>query len=82
MPDVRLQFNVSFRTEYIVILAHSCNGIIGIRRWDPDTPLAVSPIIRIADKYLVDELHKYLVQKVQDDWLLTLENWDRREAEI
>ncbi|PIL26931.1 hypothetical protein GSI_10069 [Ganoderma sinense ZZ0214-1] len=55
---------------------------IKIARWDPNTPIAVSPTVRIADKYLVDGLHKYLVQKVQDDWPLTLEDWDRREAEI
>ncbi|PIL26918.1 hypothetical protein GSI_10056 [Ganoderma sinense ZZ0214-1] len=55
---------------------------IKIPRWDPNTPIAVAPTIRIADKYLVDGLHRYLVQKVQDDWPFTLEDWDRREAEI
>ncbi|KAM5544007.1 hypothetical protein V8D89_002624 [Ganoderma adspersum] len=42
---------------------------INVRRWDPNTPIAVSPTIRIANKYLVDGLQKYL-------------DWDRREAEI
>ena len=41
-----------------------------------------APTLRIANKYLVDALHRYLVQKVKDDWPLTLEGWDRRETEI
>ena len=44
-----------------------------MRRWDPNTPIAVSPTIRIANKRM---------QKVEDYWPLTLEDWDRREAEI
>ncbi|KAI1784442.1 hypothetical protein LXA43DRAFT_930136 [Ganoderma leucocontextum] len=55
---------------------------VNVRRWDPDTPIAVSPTVRIANKYLVDALHGYLVRKVKEDWPLTLEDWDRREAEI
>ncbi|PIL26926.1 hypothetical protein GSI_10064 [Ganoderma sinense ZZ0214-1] len=82
LADVRLQFSVSLDTESIVILTHYFDRDTDIRRWDPETPIAVSPTIRIADKYLIDGLHKYLVQKVQDDWPLTLEDWDRREAEI
>ncbi|PIL26916.1 hypothetical protein GSI_10054 [Ganoderma sinense ZZ0214-1] len=66
----------------MTIVAYSSDSDIKIPRWDPKTPIAVSPTIRIANKYLVDGLHKYLVQKVQDDWPLTLEDWDRREAEI
>ncbi|PIL26938.1 hypothetical protein GSI_10076 [Ganoderma sinense ZZ0214-1] len=55
---------------------------VNVRRWDPDTPLTVSPAVRIANKYLVDGLRAYLVQKVKDNWPLTIEDWDRREAEI
>ncbi len=49
---------------------------------DPNTPLAIGPTICIADKYAVDALHGFLVRKVKEDWPLTLEDWDRREAEI
>ncbi|KAM5544005.1 hypothetical protein V8D89_002622 [Ganoderma adspersum] len=55
---------------------------VDVRRWDPDTPLTVSPVVRIANKYLVDGQRAYIVSKVKEDWPLTLEDWDRREAEI
>ena len=49
------------------------NRELDMRRWDPDTPIAVIPTLRITDKYLVDALHKHLMQKVVYDWPLTLE---------
>lgn len=55
---------------------------VDVRRWVLDTPLTVSPVVRIANKYLVDGLRAYIVSKVKEDWPPTLEDWDTHEAEI
>ena len=62
--------------------SNSCDRQVDVRRWDPDAPLAISPMVRIVNKYLVDRLRAYIVSKIKQDWPLTLEDWDRREAEI
>lgn len=65
-----------------IVFADIPNRDVTVARWDPNTPVAVAPTVRIADKYAVDALHGFLVRKVKEDWPLTLEDWDRREAEI
>ncbi|PIL28643.1 hypothetical protein GSI_08685 [Ganoderma sinense ZZ0214-1] len=52
------------------------------RRHDPDTPLAVSGVIRLADKYLIEPLHRCLVQQVCEDWPTMLNEFDVQQAEI
>ncbi len=49
---------------------------------DPNKPLELSGVIRLADKYLLEPLHDYLVQQVASDWPTTLQEWDIREAEL
>ena len=39
-------------------------------------------MVRIANKYLVDRLRAYIVSRIKEDWPLTIEDWDRRGAEI
>ncbi|KAI0692927.1 hypothetical protein C8T65DRAFT_744940 [Cerioporus squamosus] len=53
-----------------------------IERWDPDTPITVALVVRLASKYLVDTLRSHLVNTVVADWPRTLEEWNRQEAEI
>ena len=48
----------------------------------PDTPRIVSGVIRLADKYLIEPLHRRLVQQVCDDWPTTLDGYDVFQAEI
>ncbi|KAI0703883.1 hypothetical protein C8T65DRAFT_830892 [Cerioporus squamosus] len=51
-------------------------------RLDPNKPVEVSGVIRLADKYLLEPLHDHLVQQVASDWPTTLHEWDIREAEL
>ncbi|PIL26913.1 hypothetical protein GSI_10051 [Ganoderma sinense ZZ0214-1] len=62
--------------------AHLYHSEVNVHWWDPDTALTLSLAVRTANKYLVDGLRAYLVQKAKDDWPLTIEDWDGREAEI
>ncbi|KAI0692925.1 hypothetical protein C8T65DRAFT_562141, partial [Cerioporus squamosus] len=55
---------------------------VDIQRWNPETPIIVAPIVRLATKYLIDPLRNHLVKKVVADWPCTLQEWDRQEAEI
>ena len=52
------------------------------RRFDPNTPLVVSGVIRLADKYCIESLREHLIQVVVSDWPTTLEEWDFFQAEI
>lgn len=59
----------------IFALTHSFDRSI-IFRWEYRQLMVAIPTIRIANKHLVDGLHRYLAQKVDDDWPLTLQDWD------
>ncbi|PIL28624.1 hypothetical protein GSI_08666 [Ganoderma sinense ZZ0214-1] len=52
------------------------------KRNDPNTPLTVSGAVRLADKYLIEPLHRCLVQQVIDDWPVTLDEYDVKQGEI
>ena len=67
---------------HVMLPSYSSPSEVNVRRWDPDTPLTVGPTVRIADKYLIDGLHAYIVQKVKEDWPLTIADWDRRQREV
>ncbi|TFK89419.1 hypothetical protein K466DRAFT_597824 [Polyporus arcularius HHB13444] len=55
---------------------------LSFKRLDPNKPIELSGVIRLADKYLLEPLHDYLVQQVASDWPTTLQEWDIREAEL
>nr|VWO97847.1 Phosphotransferase (EC [Ganoderma boninense] len=52
------------------------------KRQSPHTPGIVSGVIRLADKYLMESLHRRLVQQVCDDWPTTLDDYDIDRAAI
>ncbi|KAM5546250.1 hypothetical protein V8D89_000376 [Ganoderma adspersum] len=52
------------------------------KRFDPNTPLVVSSVIRLADKYGIDSLRDHLINVVASDWPTTLKEWDFFVAEI
>ena len=52
------------------------------KRHDPNIPLTVTGVIRLADKYLVKPLHRRLVQEVCEAWPATLVGYDIKQAEI
>lgn len=51
-------------------------------RWNANTPLNISPALRLANKYLIEPLRDHLIKTVVRDWPLTLHDWDRHQAEI
>ncbi len=52
------------------------------KRLDPDKALAISGVVRLAVKYLLEPLRNHLVQQIVSDYPTTLEEWDIRDAEI
>ncbi|KAI0685438.1 hypothetical protein C8T65DRAFT_712639 [Cerioporus squamosus] len=55
---------------------------LNFKRFDPDTPVVLGGVIRIADKYLIEPLRDRLIKQVPTDWPTTLQEWDRFDAEI
>ncbi|KAM5546271.1 hypothetical protein V8D89_000397 [Ganoderma adspersum] len=55
---------------------------ITFKRHDPNTPILVSGVIRLADKYCLQSLHDHLVAQVVADWPTTLHEWDVLQSEI
>ncbi len=51
------------------------------KRWNPDAPIALTPVIRLADKYLIEGLRTALMRHVISDWPCTLAAWDASEGE-
>ncbi|KAM5546236.1 hypothetical protein V8D89_000362 [Ganoderma adspersum] len=51
-------------------------------RFDPDTPLVVSGVIRLADKYCIEKLREHLIKVVVSDWPTTLQEWDVFQVEV
>ncbi len=52
------------------------------KRFDPKTPLIVSGVIRLADKYCIESLREHLIKVVVSDWPTTLQEWDIFQIEI
>ncbi|KAI1784925.1 hypothetical protein LXA43DRAFT_1040201 [Ganoderma leucocontextum] len=52
------------------------------KRFDPNTPLAVSGVIRLADKYCIESLREHFIKVVISDWPTTLKEWDIFQIEI
>ena len=59
-----------------------CCSSLNFRHHDPNTPIVVSGVVRLADKYLLDPLRRRLVAQVVQDWPTTLGEWDIQQAEI
>ncbi|KAI0710586.1 hypothetical protein C8Q76DRAFT_798141 [Earliella scabrosa] len=57
-----------------------CIYSLHLPRSDPNTPIILTPIVRMVSKYLVDSVRDNLVRRVVEDWPRTLEEWDRQEA--
>ncbi|EIW56203.1 uncharacterized protein TRAVEDRAFT_73793 [Trametes versicolor FP-101664 SS1] len=51
------------------------------KHWSPDAPMSLTPIIRLADKYLIESLRTALIEQVTSDWPCTLAAWDASEGE-
>ncbi|PIL28618.1 hypothetical protein GSI_08660 [Ganoderma sinense ZZ0214-1] len=55
---------------------------LAFRHHDPNTPITVSGVVRLADKYLLEPLRKRLISEVVQDWPTTLREWDIQQANI
>lgn len=48
--------------------------------FEPNAPLVLAGIVRLATKYQIDALRERLIQHVIADWPTTLAEWDRQQA--
>ncbi|KAH9934530.1 uncharacterized protein BXZ73DRAFT_89614 [Epithele typhae] len=48
----------------------------------PSNLLSLTTILRLADKYFMDDLRAHLISQVTSDWPTTLEAWDARQASL
>ena len=55
---------------------------MSFRRFDPNKPVSLSGVVRLADKYLIEPLREHLVEQVVSDWPQTLDEWEKWKAEI
>ncbi|PIL28623.1 hypothetical protein GSI_08665 [Ganoderma sinense ZZ0214-1] len=69
--------------DFALLLSYLYNpSSLVFRRNDPNTPLIVAGVVRLADKYLIEPLHRRLVQQVCDDWPTRLTEYDIRQGEV
>lgn len=55
---------------------------MSFKRFDPNTPLVVPGVIRLADKYCIEALREHLIKVVVADWPTSLQEWDVFQIEI
>ncbi|KIP07180.1 hypothetical protein PHLGIDRAFT_71502 [Phlebiopsis gigantea 11061_1 CR5-6] len=51
-------------------------------RFDPETPIRLTPVMKLANKYEMDTIRERAVEAVCRDWPETFEQWARINAEI
>ncbi|KAI1787050.1 hypothetical protein LXA43DRAFT_1031003 [Ganoderma leucocontextum] len=69
--------------DFALLLSYLYNpSSLVFKRHDPNTPATVSGVVRLADKYMIEPLHRRLVQQVCEDWPATLHDYDIQQAEI
>ncbi|KAI1787048.1 hypothetical protein LXA43DRAFT_740426 [Ganoderma leucocontextum] len=69
--------------DFALLLKYLYNpSSLVFKRNDPNTPLTISGVVRLADKYLIEPLHRCLVQQVCEDWPATLNDFDIKQGEI
>lgn len=52
-----------------------------MRSSHPDTPIELRGAVRLARKYLLDDVRSDMIRRVTMDWPVTLDDWDIREGE-
>ncbi|KAI1784933.1 hypothetical protein LXA43DRAFT_860435, partial [Ganoderma leucocontextum] len=82
LPLVELQGDNADDFALLLNYLYGPETSLPFRHHDPNTPIAVSGVVRLADKYLLEPLHKRLVAQVVEDWPTTLRGWDVQQAEI
>ncbi|KAI1782984.1 hypothetical protein LXA43DRAFT_848584, partial [Ganoderma leucocontextum] len=69
--------------DFALLLSYLYNpSSLVFKRNDPNTPLTISGVVRLADKYVIEPLHRCLVQQVCEDWPATLDEYDVKQSEI
>ncbi|KAA1475941.1 hypothetical protein DENSPDRAFT_826677 [Dentipellis sp. KUC8613] len=56
--------------------------LLSLKPYDPNTPLRVRPLLRMADKFQIDALREHIVAQLVSDWPGSLRQWDKLESEI
>jgi hypothetical protein len=87
--DVASLLKALYDPTYVLSLFSSCsvfkstrNRSLPFERWNPNTPLLVHGVLKMATKYQFDRLRERIVKHVESDWPTTLHAWDFRQAEI
>ncbi|KAM5546266.1 hypothetical protein V8D89_000392 [Ganoderma adspersum] len=69
--------------DFALLLSYLYNpSSLVFKRNDPNTPLAITGAVRLADKYLIEPLHRCLVQQVCQDWPASLDEYDIKQGEF
>ena len=55
---------------------YSPTGLDHASPYDPDRPIALLPLMNIAEKYQVEFLRPQIVARIEADWPDTVEKWD------
>lgn len=55
---------------------------LSISRWNPDAPLLLAPVMRLATKYQVGTVRKRVVDIIEDSWPRSFEQWLRFNGEV
>ncbi|GJE96801.1 hypothetical protein PsYK624_130070 [Phanerochaete sordida] len=74
LPMVQLHDDAEDLDAFIKFLY---NFGIPLKRLDPDTPLRVQGILKLAAKYQVDSIRTRIVQRLEDDWPTSALSWLR-----
>ncbi|TFY80786.1 hypothetical protein EWM64_g3227 [Hericium alpestre] len=53
--------------------------MLRLKRFDPNTPHVVKPLLTLANKYDIQHLRKNIVHTLEEDWRQTLSEWDELE---
>ncbi|KLO08177.1 hypothetical protein SCHPADRAFT_859299 [Schizopora paradoxa] len=80
LPLVDLEDSASDLNALLSFLYEPCS--LSMKRYDPDTPLRVEPILRMASKYQFDGVRNAIVERIKEDWPANYREWEQFEAHI
>ncbi|KAH9948103.1 hypothetical protein B0H21DRAFT_690608 [Amylocystis lapponica] len=80
VPVVVMQDSASDLASLLNVLYNST--ALPFKRMDPNTPLLIRGILRLAVKYAIDPLRARLLEHLASDWPRTLMEWDRLQRDV
>ncbi|TFY73469.1 hypothetical protein EWM64_g10543, partial [Hericium alpestre] len=80
VPLVRMPDNAEDLKRLLEVLY--CRPMLRLKRYDPNTPIIVKPLLMLATKYEIEHLRSTIIQQLEEDWPQILGAWDILELEI